>query len=256
MKYTALLTAFIATTSLAFGNQVSEDQQQFVKKYENQKSIIAPENALINTEAEPELTEGFVNIYNGKNLDGWTPRGGNCTFEATPEAIIGTCVKGSPSTYLSTNKEDYGDFIFTVEMKWAVDGNSGVIFRGKRKPGKNEFEHIYGPQAEMEGFKGHNGQRGWSGGIYGQGYMAWIYPLWLDAHKEARSALKKNEWNRITIKAVGKDVKTWVNGVPAAHYVENGEFLKGHFSLQIHAGAKGEVHFRSIKVKELSKAPH
>jgi len=45
-------------------------------------------------------------------------------------------------------------------------------------------------------------------------------------------------------------VKTWVNGVPAAHWT-NDEYLKGFFSLQIHSGKKGSVNFRNIKVKEL-----
>ncbi len=34
----------------------------------------------------------------------------------------------------------------------------------------------------------------------------WLNPLGLDAHTDARKALKKDEWNRITIQAVGD---TW-----------------------------------------------
>lgn len=227
-------------------NQVSKSQQKYVAQYKKQSLKVAPEAALINTDQEPSLKKGFVNLYNGKNLDGWTPRGGTCTFEASGESIIGTCVKGSPNTYLSTDRENYGDFIFTAELKWAVDGNSGIMFRAKRKPGK-QAETIYGPQCEMEGFEK---DRGWSGGIYGQSAGGWRYPLWLEAHKKARKALKKNEWNRITIKAVGTNVKTWVNGVPAANW-ESDEYLDGFFGLQIHSGKQGEVHFRNIKVKEL-----
>ncbi|MGJ8638809.1 MAG: 3-keto-disaccharide hydrolase [Opitutaceae bacterium] len=255
MKYITLFTALVATCTFAFGNQISESQKPFIEKYKNQKSKIAPTDALLNTDAEPNLSDGFVSLYNGKNLDGWTARGGNCTFEANGDVITGTTVPGSPSTYLSTDK-DYGDFVFTAELKWEVDGNSGIIFRGASRPVKGKkFEHVYGPQAEMEGFNPMLGtRRGWSGGIYGQGYSAWIYPLWLDAHKEARATLKEDAWNRITIKAVGDNVKTWVNGIPAANW-NDGEFKKGFFSLQIHAGKQGIVHFRNIKVKELSTEP-
>ncbi len=250
MKTTALFTILLASVSASYANQISEDQQPFIEKYKHQSSIIAPADALINSDPEPDLTQGFVSLYNGKNLDGWTPLGGDCTFEARGEAIVGTCVKGSPSTYLSTDKADYSDFIFTAELKWEVDGNSGVIFRGKRKP-QNDADTAAGPQAEMEGFEGHDGKRKWSGGIYGQGYSGWIYPLWLDAHQEARAALKQDDWNRITVRAVGQEVKTWINGVPAAYYIENDGYLAGFFSLQIHSGSKGTVHFRNIKVKEL-----
>jgi hypothetical protein len=93
-------------------------------------------------------------------------------------------------------------------------------------------------------------KRFWSGGIYGQSCGGWYYPLWLNAHENARQAVDYKGWNRITVKAEGRAVKTWINGVPAAHWT-NDEYLKGFFSLQIHSGKKGSVHFRNIKVKEL-----
>jgi len=247
MKNILSIAALIAATSLACGNQISQDQQQYIAKYEKQTQKVASESALINTEAEPDLSDGFADLYNGKNLDGWTPLGGECTFEARGDVIVGTTVKGSPSTYLSTNKKDYTDFIFTAEVKWAVDSNSGIMFRAQRRPGK-PFDSVYGPQCEMEGFAMG---RGWSGGIFGQGAGGWRYPLWLDAHKKARAALKKDSWNRVTIQAVGNNVKTWINGIPASNW-ENDEYSKGFFGLQVHAGPQGEVHFRNLKVKELS----
>lgn len=249
MKIIAFLTLLTASASLCLANQISEDQKPFIKKYEKQKNIVPPVEALLNTDAEPDLNEGFVSLYNGKDLTGWTLKGGECTFEPKGDIIVGTNVPGSPSTYLMTDKSDYANFVFTVDIYWEVDGNTGVMFRALTKPGK-KFETVYGPQAEMEGFEGHDGKRKWSGGIYGQSYAAWIYPLWLDAHQDIRAALKKGEWNRLTIQAVGTTVKTWVNGVPAAHWVDD-RFLQGSFGLQVHSGDKGSIHFRNIKVKEL-----
>jgi len=246
MKCIILFSASIAALSLVQGNQVSKSQRWAIESYKVQTQIITPEDALINTETEPDLTEGFVDLYNGKDLTGWTPRGGNCTFEARGKAIVGTTVQGSPSTYLSTNKEDYQDFIFTDEIKWAVDGNSGVMFRAQRKPsGKDEL--VFGPQCEVGGIKKG---RNWSGGIYGQSAGAWRYPLWLEAHEEVRDAIKGDARNRVTIQAVGNNVKTWINGIPAANW-EDDEYPKGYFGLQVHAGKQGEVHFRNLKVKEL-----
>ena len=66
--------------------------------------MVPAAEALINDAPEPSLTEGFVSLYNGKDLSGWTPRGGHCTFEASGDSIVGTCVPGSPSTYLSTDR--------------------------------------------------------------------------------------------------------------------------------------------------------
>ncbi|MCM8531194.1 MAG: DUF1080 domain-containing protein, partial [Lentisphaeraceae bacterium] len=236
-----------AASSIFAQNNVSESQSKWFKKYKSQKNIPKLEETKINKDAEPALNEGFVNLYNGKDLTGWVPKGGTCKFEAKGDVILGTCVKGSPSTYLSTEKADYSDFIFTCEIKWIVDGNTGVMFRAQSKPGKKGQETVFGPQAEMEGLAQG---RGWSGGIYGQACGGYFYPLWLDAHKDARNALKKDEFNRITIKAQGGNVKTWINGIPAANW-DTDEYMKGFFGLQIHSGKKGTVEFKNIKVKEL-----
>lgn len=241
----SLVLVFIGSMGASAGT-LDPAQEKFVQKYKKQPNPPKPGEMLINTDAEPDLSKGFVDLFDGKDLKGWTPKGGTCKFEAKDGCIVGTCVPGSPSTYLSTDKADFTDFIFTCEMKWEVNGNTGVMFRAVDKKDKKGAT-VMGPQAEMEGF----GQdRKWSGGIYGQGCGGWWYPLWLEEHKEAREALKKGEWNRLTIYAKGDVVKTWLNGVPAAHWT-NDEYLKGFFSLQIHSGKAGKVLWRGLKVKEL-----
>lgn len=246
-KQILLFAATILMLPLAGANTISEDQIQYIKQYKKQPYLPKPEEMLLNTDPEPNLSTGFVSLYNGKNLDGWSPLGGHCTYEAQGDTIVGTTIKGSPSTYLSTDKADYKDFIFTTEIKWLIPGNTGVMFRGQQKPGKKGGVTVFGPQAEMEEF---TRGRYWSGGIYRQGDGGWAYPLWLEVHKEARDSIKENDWNRITVRAEGEIVKTWINGVPAAHW-KTAEYLEGFFSLQVHSGSKGLIHFRNIKVKEL-----
>ena len=223
-------------------------QEEWIKSYKKQANVPKPEDQLLNTDAEPNIKDGFASLFNGKDLKGWTPKGGTCTFEAKDGLLIGTCVPGSNSTYLSTENADFSDFVFTCDMKWEVDCNTGVMFRAQTKPGKNDTETVFGPQAEMEGF---SKDRLWSGGIYGQSCGGYFYPLWLKEHKEARAAAKEAEWNRVTISAKGNVVKTWINGVPAAHWIDDGTYAKGFFGLQIHKGDKGKVLFKNIRVKEL-----
>jgi type 1 glutamine amidotransferase len=225
---------------------VSKSQQKWIEVYKKQKNVPAATDMLINTDREPDLRKGFKSLYNGKDLNNWIPRGGTCRFEAKGDAIVGTCVPGSPSTYLSTKKADYTDFVFTAELKWEVDGNTGIMFRAASKT-SGKKETVFGPQAEMEAF---SKERYWSGGIYGQSAGGWIYPMWLDAHEAARQSMKKAGWNRITIEARGDTIKTWLNGHPAAHW-KTEEYKQGFFSLQIHSGKQGKVHFRNLKVKEL-----
>ena len=226
---------------------IEPSQLEWYKRYKKQQNAPDPLQQLILYETEPALDQsGFQPLFNGTSLDGWVARGGSCTFEVQNGEIVGTCVKGSPSTYLCTTRDDFKDFVFTCEMFWEVDGNTGVMFRAKSKPGKKE-DIIYGPQAEMEGF---GKKRGWSGGIYGQSCGGYFYPLWCKKHAVVRHALKADAWNRVTISARGNDVKTWVNGIPAAHWVDNGSWPQGFFGLQIHAGGKGTVRFRDLRVLE------
>ena len=245
-----MTVCLVILTGAAMANEIDPAQGKWHKKYKVQKNAPKPEEMLLNTDSEPKLSKGFTPLFNGKDLSGWTPKGGTCRFEAKGGLLIGTCVPGSKSTYLCTNKVDFTDFIFTCEMKWIVDGNSGVMFRARTKPGKNA-ETVFGPQAEMEGI---TGDRYWSGGVYGQSCGGYFYPLWLKEHQAARDALKRTDWNRLTIMAQGNIVKTWVNGVPAAHWVDDGSYTKGFFGLQIHKGSKGTVHWKNIRVKELTKS--
>jgi len=243
----ALVLAALASCHVAAGT-VDSSQSDWHEKYKRQQNAPQPEDMLLNTDAEPDLTDGFKPLFNGKDLTGWAPKGGTCTFEAKQGAIVGTCVPGSPSTYLCTEAADFQNFIFTCDVKWKVDGNSGVMFRAHAVPAKGDSETVVGPQAELEGT---SKDRGWSGGIYGQSCGGFYYPLWLVEHKKARAALKPQGWNRLTISAQGNVVKTWINGVPAAHWVDDGTHPKGFFGLQIHKGNQGTVLWKNIRIKQL-----
>ena len=235
--------------SSAMAGTIDPAQSDWYKRYKTQENVPKPGAMLLNEDKEPELSDGFVDLFNGKDLTGWVSKGGNAKFEVRDGAILGTVVPDTPSTYLCTERSDYADFIFTCELKWEVDLNSGVMFRGDSKK-KGKVEDVFGPQAEMEGT---SGDRQWSGGVYGQSCGGYFYPLWLKEHKDARSALEPEGWNRVTISAKGNVVKTWVNGVPAAHWIDDGSYSKGFFGLQVHKAKKGQVLFRNIRVKELGK---
>ena len=241
----------VETGQTASGQELDPAQKKWIEHYSKQENAPQPEKMLLNSDSEPDLKDGFAPLFNGKDLNDWEARGGNCTFEVKDGFIVGTCVKGSNSTYLCTKRSDFQDFIFTCEFKLEVDGNTGVQFRSQSKAGKKsgmESEVVFGPQIEIEG-KGKPG-RNWTGGIYGQSCGGYFYPLWLKEHKAARAAEKKTDWNRLTISANGNIVKTWLNGVPVSHWVGDGKFSKGFFALQVHKGKAGTIFFKNLKVKE------
>ncbi|WP_248722424.1 DUF1080 domain-containing protein [Seonamhaeicola sp. ML3] len=203
---------------------------------------------LLNTDKEPKLKgRKFKSLFDGKTLNGWSTQQGTMKFEVINGEIVGTCSAG-PSTFLCTDKE-YTDFIFTCEMKWEVDGNSGVQIRSRirKDPNRNT---VIGPQAEMEDLAKKG--RGWSGGIYGQNCGGWFYPLKAPEHKPLKDTIDRSGWNRLTIKVEGNVFKTWVNGIPAAHWIdEENEFPTGFIGLQVHGGKQGVIHWRNLKIREL-----
>lgn len=210
----------------------------------NQKS----KTRFINTDKEPNIkSRKFKSLFDGKTLNGWSTKQGTMKFEVVNGEIVGTCSKG-PSTFLCTDKE-YVDFIFTCEVKWEVDGNTGVQIRSRIRKDDN-IDKVIGPQAEMEdlGKKG----RGWSGGIYGQNCGGWFYPLKAPEHAPLKNAIDRSGWNRLTIKVEGNVFKTWINGLPAAHWIDiKNEFSQGFIGLQVHGGKKGIIHWKNLKIREL-----
>jgi len=204
MKFTNHIFVYAGVLGMfagsSFAGEIDPSQAEWLPKYQKQLNAPDPAKQLLNTDEEPDLNEGFVNMLNGKDLSDWELRGGKSTFEYADGVVTGTCIPGEASTYLSTKRTDYRDFIFTCEMKWNEDLNSGVMFRAKGDP-SNPKKAVFGPQVEMEGVKSN---RGWSGAVYGQSCGGYYYPLWLKAHAEVRGALKKEGWNRVTVEARGQ----------------------------------------------------
>ena len=228
--------------------ELDPTQDKWFKQYEKQPNVPKPADMLLNTDAEPKVGEKAEALFNGKDLKGWKTRGGESTFEAKDGCVRSVCKPDSPSTYLCTEKDDYADFLLTFETKFVTETNSGIMIRAQAKgPGGNT---VFGPQVEHEPF---TQGRGWSGGIYGQDCGGWFYPVWLKEHADTRKAQqqkKADEWNRVTIQAKGDTIKTWLNGVPVAHW-KTDTYKKGYFGLQMHKGKQGEVLWRDFKLQPL-----
>src|SRR5438477_7782762 len=62
------------------------------------------------------LAAQTVEIFNGKNLKGWTKRGGNATYAVEDGEIVGRSAPKTTNTFLCTNKE-FGDFELELDFK-------------------------------------------------------------------------------------------------------------------------------------------
>ncbi|MEM6278630.1 MAG: family 16 glycoside hydrolase [Verrucomicrobiota bacterium] len=187
----------------------------------------------------------WVELFNGKNLDGWTQRGGVATYEVIDGAIVGTTVPKTPNSFLCTEK-DYGNFILEVEYKVDPTLNCGIQFRSLSTPDYKDGR-VHGYQAEID-----PSDRGWSAGIYDEGRNGWLNDL--SANPEARYAFKQNDWNHYRIEAIGNHLVTFINGVRAADLVDD-TTAKGFIALQVHGVGnrtdKLQVRYRNIRIQDL-----
>ena len=72
--------------------------------------------------------DGWVDLFNGKDLDGWEVKNGKATYRVEDGAIVGTSAPNSPNTFLCTKKH-FGDFVLEFEFKAHPALNSGAQFR-------------------------------------------------------------------------------------------------------------------------------
>jgi hypothetical protein len=222
--------------------------------------------------SEPYLIDdtgyGFVPLFDGKTLNSWIQRGGKAKYDVVDGMIVSTTVPKTGNSFLCTEKE-YGDFILELDFKVDPELNSGVQFRSEcfDKPntfriGEKEIKisagrvHGYQCEIDMDAEKA----RWWTAGIYDEARRGWLYPGASNEEKKAftakiEKARKQNEWNHLRIEAVGEQIKTWLNGVPAAD-LKDSMTPKGFIALQVHGvGDRQEplhVSWKNIRIKEIS----
>jgi hypothetical protein len=209
--------------------------------------------------AEP--TGKWVDLFNGKDLDGWVQRGGQAKYTVEYGSIVGRSVPNTSNSFLCT-KKTYADFILELEFKVDAALNSGVQIRsecfdepktievnGKKKVIPAGRVHGYQVEIDPDVKRG----RLWTGGIYDEGRRA-VFLADLKDNEAARKAFMGGDWNKLRVECNGNSIKTWLNGVPAAD-LKDAMTPKGFIALQVHAVGKKEepleVRFRNIRIQEL-----
>ena len=199
--------------------------------------------------AEDKAEEGWVQLFDGKTLEGWVQKNGTAKYRVEDETIVGVTDEGSPNSFLCTEK-DYGDFELEFEVKVHDRLNSGVQIRSQTQGGPTG--RVNGPQVEIETSPGESGY------IYGEATgRGWLVP---DDVRKPHSHLKNGEWNKYRVFAKGPRIQTWINGNAVADLTLDDEFhhkyAKGFIALQVHGIPRGQgpydVAWRNIRLRELS----
>jgi len=186
-------------------------------------------------------SNNWQSLFNGKDLSGWKQLNGKAHYKAENNEIVGTTVFNQPNSFLVTEK-DYGDFILELDLRMDSMMNSGIQIRSESKADYNNGR-VHGYQVEVD-----PSPRAWSGGLYDEARRGWLYPM--EFNRGAMHAYKHGQWNRYRIECIGSTIRTFINGVPMAHVIDD-MTPKGFIALQVHSINKPEDAGRTIRWKNI-----
>jgi hypothetical protein len=200
--------------------------------------------------ADREKADGFVPLFNGKDLEGWSQFDSKADVWKADDGVI-VC-KGKGGGWLGTLRE-YDDFILRLEYKLSPGGNSGIYIRAP------QTGHISRAGMEIQ-LLDDNHPRYAKLDFYQ--YTGSIYHVVAPTRRTGKPA---GQWNALEIRAEGRRVVVVLNGAtvvdadldrclldPAVAREHPGlKRTTGRIGLQSHTD---RVEFRNLRIKVLSKS--
>jgi Domain of Unknown Function (DUF1080) len=237
-------------------------------------------NESVPADSAVQQTDGFIEIFDGKTLNGWEGdttywrvENGSLMGEVTPSTLL------KANTFVVWKGGAPGDFELKVEFKIAEAGNSGINYRSETL---TEIPHaLRGYQADIDGMNNYTGQnyeeRGRTTLAY-RGEVATILsqdnPSDPASFKEnvknnawskreitgslgnidsLKSEIKGGDWNTCHIIAKGNRLQHYINGVLMSDVTDNDTLnrkMEGLLGVQVHVGPPMTVEYRNILLKQ------
>ncbi len=201
--------------------------------------------AVVLSAAEP----GFISLFDGKTLNGWTLVGGHGPGYVVVDGILTCPADGGGNLF--TEKE-YSNFVLRFEFRMEPGGNNGL---GIRAPLKGDAAYA-GMEIQIID-EGHERYKGWLKPTQHHGSIYDVIP--------ARSGYLRpaGEWNEEEVIADGRHIRVTLNGVIITDadldIVKEPEVLKRHPGLARTTGHIGflghgtKVEFRNIWIKDTNR---
>ncbi len=225
--------------------------------------------------------DGFVQIFDGKTLNGWEGdptywrvENGNLVGEITPATLLKT------NSFIIWKGGEPADFEFKGEFNITADGNSGINYRSDRVA--DVPFALRGYQADIDGkmrYTGQNYEERKRTTLAYRGQKTVIPAYTGAATPEAvRANVKRNAWGDLTVKGSlgssdslktfiksedwntfhlivkGNHLQHYINGVLMSDVIDedtvNGS-KKGMLGVQVHVGPPMKVQYRNLMLKTL-----
>jgi len=186
-----------------------------------------------------DAKEGWVQLFNGKDLTGWKAHPED---KAKWEVKDGILIGSGPAGHLFSEKGDYENFRYRVEAMINDHGNSGQFFR-------TQFGRSF-PKGYEAQINSTHGDPIRTGSLY----PSFNSKLSKDDKEKIlvlKALHKPDEWFTQEVIAEGNHIIIKVNGETTVDFVDkNNTYSKGHFALQQHDPGT-VVKFRKIEYKPL-----
>jgi hypothetical protein len=200
---------------------------------------------------------GFVPLFNGKDLSGWfVERGDPRSWTVADGEIIAWGQDGKTMNYLLTERA-YADFRLRLEFNLSKGALSGVglrALRGEKVPfsnGRPIDEHpviklVEHPDSVV------------------MGMTHWVLNTMYGAPSQTAEVKPAGSWNRLELEVKGRSLRAWVNDKEVANATLAADSLladgglpglnrsRGRIGLQKGAGT---VRFRNVAIQELPAGP-
>ena len=179
--------------------------------------------------------DGFVPLFNGKNLDGWD--GDPRLWSVKNGVIVGSTegVSLEHNEFLISKKE-YSNFILRCDMKLR-NHNSGIQFRSKASP-----------EWVVSGYQADAAENNYWGCLYEEKGKRGIM---VNSYKDiGEKVVKLKDWNTYEILCDGDHIQVKLNGVVTAD-LHDSVSLSGVIALQLHRGPAMQAEFRNLQIKVL-----
>jgi hypothetical protein len=206
--------------------------------------------------------DGFITIFNGKDLTGWEGLEG---YWSVKDGVISghETKEESKQTFLVFTGCPVGDFELRLKYKFATpDGNSGVQFRSKVLDPM--AYRVGGYQADFDARAGYDGSvydeasvAGGRGTMSGRGERT----TWdaenkrnsekLDGAEDLKKLIKVGDWNDVVLVAQGSHITYSINGRLMTDLTDDSPkaLKEGVLALQLHAGYTMEVQFKDVRLR-------
>jgi len=192
---------------------------------------------------------GIIDLFNGKDLDGWEGIGGDASKNWEVKDGTLSCTGGKGAQWIAT-KQEFSDFDLSMDFKLPENGNSGIFIRAP----KEGTPYVDGIEIQLLDDAGEK----WKN-LKPNQFTGAIYAALEPSHRVTKAA---GEWQSIRIKCAGPKCMVWVNGqqiidtklddlakvhgkkIPGLHRTI------GRIGMQNHGDS---VYFRNIKLTVIEK---